>query len=313
MKMNRQHEEEEKKECYEARGEKEMNGVDSSMKEQKEGVYDDDDDNWEDLKKISENDDDPSNGGDDQQTTDNGTTSSSKWSDGPPPLSTLNLSSDNAFGHPNHHHSEKEHRTTQSLKVLLGLMKLIGSLLRFVILDLGLMLLFASYVAALLLHRIHDDYLLPQLKLMKFLDIERDYTDTTYYHRVCGDEDVTAHSVDELLVDISSNETTTQDAVESMLKHGVSMYPNLLSSATSWELREFIAEENHKQDGWFVIENKHRYSWGIDMDMHPALRKYWKELAANRPLVEALEAIVGPDPAIIEFTAITSAYGAVVS
>jgi hypothetical protein len=33
-------------------------------------------------------------------------------------------------------------------------------------------------------------------------------------------------------------------------------------------------------------------------------------LASNKLLVEALEKIIGPDPAVIEFTAITSAYGA---
>ncbi|VEU36184.1 unnamed protein product [Pseudo-nitzschia multistriata] len=44
--------------------------------------------------------------------------------------------------------------------------------------------------------------------------------------------------------------------------------------------------------------------------MHPKLQTYWQELAANDQFRNGLEAIVGPDPAIIEFTAITSSYGA---
>jgi hypothetical protein len=222
------------------------------------------------------------------------------WTKGPPPLTSLNLSSDHAFGHsapPNKAKSGSRH-----------LLDLIGSLLRCAILDFPLMLLFAAYVGSALLHRIHDDYLLPQILLMKFREDDRDYTDTTYYHRICRDEDITAKSIDELLI---PRNATTQDAVAHMMTHGASMYRSLLSPETSWALRGYIDEQNRKQEGWYVIENKNRYSWGMDMDMHPALRNYWKELAANKQFVKALEAIVGPDPAIIEFTAITSSYGAV--
>jgi hypothetical protein len=224
---------------------------------------------------------------------------SESWTKGPPPLSSLNLSSDHAFGH-----SAPSNKPKSGLRRFLDA---IGTLLRCIILDLPLLFLFAAYVGSVVLHRIHDDYLLPQLKLMKFRPDDRDYTDTTYYHRICKDEDITANSVDELVIPLNA---TAQDSVAHIMTHGVSMYQNLLSPETSWALREFIDEQNHKQEGWYVIENEHRYSWGIDMDMHPSLRLYWKELAANKQFVEALEAIMGPDPAIIEFTAITSAYGA---
>ena len=158
-----------------------------------------------------------------------------------------------------------------------------------------------------LLQQIHDEYLSKQIELMRFLPDNRQLTDTTYYHRVCDESDITATSTLDLLLDENA---TKEEAANHMLKHGASMYPNLLSKETADALREFIDRENKIQQGWYVIENEYRYSWGIDINMHPALKTYWKELASNRLLVEALEEIVGPDPAIIEFTAITSAYGA---
>lgn len=168
--------------------------------------------------------------------------------------------------------------------------------------------LFVPYVASVCLHQITLDYLQPQLELMKWESAGRDYDELTYYHRECDASDISAKSLDDLLI---GPNTTTKEATQHMFRHGVSMYPNLLTPETAASLRQFIDNENRRQEGWSVIENENRYSWGIDMNMHPALQTYWKELASNRQLVQALQSIVGPDPAIIEFTAITSAYGAV--
>jgi hypothetical protein len=44
--------------------------------------------------------------------------------------------------------------------------------------------------------------------------------------------------------------------------------------------------------------------------MHPKLQTCWQELASHIQLLSSLEKIVGPNPAILEFTAITSVYGA---
>lgn len=183
----------------------------------------------------------------------------------------------------------------------------LGHLVRTLLCDLPLLVVFTLYVGTVLLHKIHDEYMLPQLRLMRFIPDARDFTDTTYYHRRCDPDDVTATSVNDLVV---PKNASTEDSMNHMLKHGVSVYPDLVSTETAWELRNFIAEENPKHEGWYVIQNAHRYSWGIDVNMHPSLRKFWKELGSNKRLVNALTAIVGPDPAIIEFTAITAAYGA---
>jgi len=171
-----------------------------------------------------------------------------------------------------------------------------------------LVVLFLTLATALCLDRIDEDYLYPQMKLMEWAEAERDFAEVTYYHRYCDGSDLTTTSVDQLVI---PENAPTQDTVNHMLTHGASMYPNLLTNDTAAQLREFIDAENRRQQGWHVIENENRYSWGIDMKMQPALQTYWKELASNPVLVKALQAIVGPDPAVIEFTAITSSYGAV--
>jgi hypothetical protein len=166
-------------------------------------------------------------------------------------------------------------------------------LVRSLFLDLPLLVLFAMYASVLVLEQIHEQYLGPQLELMTFLNAERQWTDVTYYHRICTEADITATSVDQLLL---PDNATRDDAVQHMLNHGATLYPNLLSPETAWALREFIVEENKKQEGWFVIQNNYRYSWGIHVNMHPALKEYWKELASHTHFVRALEGIVGPNP-----------------
>eukprot|EP00934_Nitzschia_sp_Nitz4_P001997 Nitzschia sp. Nitz4//scaffold21_size171442//47219//50125//NITZ4_002153-RA/size171442-processed-gene-0.112-mRNA-1//1//CDS//3329542387//1997//frame0 len=186
---------------------------------------------------------------------------------------------------------------------------LAGSLLRLLLLDAPLITLFVLASGVVVLHQVHDNYLYKQLSGMRFHLAERDIFETTYYHRICDDRDVSAHSVRELRLPPGA---TAKDASHHMLEHGATLYPNLLTESTASELREFIVKENYQRTDVFeVIENEHRYSWGIDINMHPALKTFWKELASNEALVGALEEICGPDPAVIEFTAITSAFGAV--
>jgi hypothetical protein len=173
----------------------------------------------------------------------------------------------------------------------------------------SLLILLALMMTAVVIHQIHDDYLYPQLRLMIWDDEDdpRPYKETTYYHRYCTSEDFTANSVPELVI---TDDYTAQEATEHMLTHGASIYPNLLTNDTAKQLRDWIVRENKLRDGWNVIENKNRYSWGIDMNQHPKLQTFFEELVANELFLATLEKIVGPDPSIIEFTAITSSYGA---
>lgn len=210
---------------------------------------------------------------------------------------------------------------------------------RLFFLDLPLLILFVLWIAALLLNRVHDEYLYPQLQLMKFGSANgRDVSDKTYYDRTCDGSDSTisisakeqhklivigGHSddwmhIDEMNQTQTSTPTTTNQAVEHMLTHGVSVYPNLLSNETIRLLRAFVVEQNAVQTRkdedlqWNILEKEHRSTWPIDMHSHPKLlHTFWKELATHNPqFLPALEAIVGRDPAVLEFSVIVASYGA---
>uniref|UniRef100_A0A7S4ABW1 Uncharacterized protein n=1 Tax=Pseudo-nitzschia australis TaxID=44445 RepID=A0A7S4ABW1_9STRA len=185
--------------------------------------------------------------------------------------------------------------------------QLICSILRVILLDFPLFVLFAAFVFSVVVHKLHDDYLHPQLQLMLFKPENRQFTDTTYYHRVCDPDDFTTDSVEDLMI---GDDFSTEDSAEHMLTHGVSVYPDLLTNETATELRDWISRENYMRESWSVIESQNRFTWGIDVNKHPKLQTFFQELAANDKFRNGLEAIVGPDPAIIEFTAITSSYGA---
>jgi len=187
-------------------------------------------------------------------------------------------------------------------------LRFIRLILRVAIFDFPLTMLFLAVVTVTILHMVHDKYLARQLEMMTFHVTDRPYHEYTYYERDCNlDEEISATSREELIL---PKNTTAEECVAHQMKHGVSVYQDLLTPETMHELREFIVQENPRQKGWYVIQNENRYSWGIDVNMHPAIKKYWKELGSNELLVRGIHAIVGPDPAIIEFTAITAAYGA---
>jgi hypothetical protein len=183
-----------------------------------------------------------------------------------------------------------------------------GNLARILLLDVPLIVTFALYLATIGLDRLGKDYLLPQLELQRFTP-EKAETQLTYYHRVCSASDQSAHDTADFLVQANM---TTDNVVDLMLTHGVTVIPDLLSAETATELREFILAENAvSKDLVYVIENENRWSFPITVDQHPTVTAALEEILNQQRLVDILEAVVGKNPAIIEFTAITAAYGAV--
>ena len=182
-----------------------------------------------------------------------------------------------------------------------------GSFLRIFLLDLPLLAVFALYISILALERFGHDYLVPQIRLMEWTP-DRAAHELTYYHRKCTAEDQTAHDTAEL---IATPDMSVKERVDLMVKHGATVYPNLLSTETATELRDFILEQNQKkEDMIWVINNDNRWSFYLRVDQHPSVAKALKEILNKPFLADALEEITGPNPAVIEFTTITSAYGA---
>lgn len=251
----------------------------------------------------------------------------------------------------------------------------VGTFLRVALrsmLDVGVWAVFALFVTALFLHKMHDDYIYPLLQLMVFSDADRDQTDITYYHRRCRVEDfltlnatlddlillpppkkpsstsssaaattsaavlssgTTTRKNETLRLDVTTphhrndKDTTTPSpvrikqfadrAADHMLQYGVSVYPNLLRDTTIKDMREWIVRETDRREkkGWHVQNGDHRVSWGFDMNDRyggkDILHRFWKDLVTVNPyFLDALEAVLGPDPAVMEFAHITAEYGA---
>jgi hypothetical protein len=183
---------------------------------------------------------------------------------------------------------------------------LLGLVLRSAFLDLPFVALFTAYVALLILNYSWSEYYMPQAQLMKWTN-ERKTPDLTYYNRVCTVQDVSTNSTADLVI---SPNTTPEEAMLHMAKHGVSLYPNILQEDTANELRDYIVQRNKVEEQFFVIAQENRFTFGIGVNQDPTVSRALKEIANHPVFRPAIEQIAGPNPAVIEFTAITSTYGA---
>ena len=177
----------------------------------------------------------------------------------------------------------------------------LGILLRFILVDLPLVTLFGTYVFLVVMHHVHDEYLVKQAELMKWTD-ERRTSDMTYYNRLCTAQDISTFSTDDLIV---SNNASPEHCMHHMAKHGVSLYPHVLAEDTADELRDFIVERNKVEEGFWVISGEHRFTFGVGVNQAPIVTKALEEIASHPVFRPAIEEICGPNPAVIEFTAIT--------
>ena len=75
------------------------------------------------------------------------------------------------------------------LSSISSMIQLLCWIFRFMVLDTSLIILFAMFVFSVVVHKIHDNYLYPQLQLMRFQEDNRQFTDTTYYGRYCDGDD----------------------------------------------------------------------------------------------------------------------------
>ena len=181
----------------------------------------------------------------------------------------------------------------------------------FVIIEITLLLVFVPSLIIWRFHSYYENKIIPLFKVTDFVVDNkhiRSSSELTYYHRKCDvADDMTASSPQELIIDPNADSTTAADQIA---YHGVGMFPNVLSNKTATELRNFIVEENTHKESWFVLEQEHRYTWGLHMDLHPSVNKAIEEIASHGLLIPTIENLVGKDPAILEFAIIASSFGA---
>lgn len=173
--------------------------------------------------------------------------------------------------------------------------------------DIPLLAILLAYTGIVWFGYVHRTFLIPQYNALKFTS-ERSILDNTYYNRVCDADDMTTRRGADLFLPLNA---TPEEAYQHQLKHGFSVFRSILDPETANDLREYVVAKNRNlraDETIYVIENDNRYSFGLGTEI-PSVAKAMKQLAQN--MGPSLEKILGPDPALIEMTAITSSYGAV--
>ncbi len=183
--------------------------------------------------------------------------------------------------------------------------------LRMLLVEFPLAILIGCVAVSWGINHFYHDYYEIYMQSLLWTDEKQD-TESTYYRRVCTEEDFSTDNLHDMLV--APNETA-EEAVDKLLYHGSVIFPKLVSDESAQELRQHILERNHvltKEDVEFIwlISQTNRWSYKVDVDDHPSVEKVMHEVATNAQFSETLEALFGSHPALVELTAITSAYGA---
>lgn len=187
--------------------------------------------------------------------------------------------------------------------------RLLRRILHTVCLDMPLIISFGIYISTFVLEKVMNDYFIPQMEFHRWFS-ENEAQEYTYFFRQCNASDITATDPSEL---VFTDEMSSHDALNLFNTHGSIMFPQVISPETAAELRAFILEENSKNKDLVSIFNaENRWSFEIQINHHPSVAKAAKEILSNQRMVAAIEKIVGKNPAVIEFTAITVAPGAAV-
>jgi hypothetical protein len=130
------------------------------------------------------------------------------------------------------------------------------------------------------------------------------------------ESDISTHDANDLLIE---SHMTSSKRREIMMTHGAIVQQHILSRNTSTELRQYL-EKRHdfyrstKKLPWNELfwdgGDGNRLSLGIGPEDHPVIARALTEVAQNNQLKATLEAILGPNPAVVEVSTLTTMHGA---
>lgn len=182
------------------------------------------------------------------------------------------------------------------------------SWLRFVLMDAPLLVVLLLYASVNWFDYVHRTYILRQAQAF-YWSPERTEQEHTYYNRYCDANDLSTNTTADLFVPSNDPNFTPQDAAAIQLKHGFTFIENVLSPQTMQELRDHIHYKNHNDKQLFVISAEHRFNILLGTEER-SVRNALIEVANHVQFRSSLEAMLGPNPALVELTAITSSAGA---
>ena len=226
-----------------------------------------------------------------------------------------NAQSKNKTNRTNANASPKQSQSRRNTSVL----SLLGSLLRLLIFDIPLSALFILLVSSLVIRHTYHAYITTYIDAYRrsepneetgfYPDFEYDMT---YYNRQCDKYDITTRDANDLYIDPST--ATHEKAASTMMRHGAVVVPGVLQPTTATELRQYL-ESRHKIQAelpWHekFFEEEDRLALGLGAGDHPVVTEALRQVGTNPTVRTTVEGILGPDPAVVEISTITSLAGA---
>jgi len=185
----------------------------------------------------------------------------------------------------------------------------ISRLIHLIVLDFPLLVICTFMFATLSARHLYTHYWTPIMNHLAWTP-DKKISRRTYYRRECGPSDIVPTLPDDLILDPS---TSPRDAAEKVMRYGGAIFPNILSAESMGPMRDFVLKQNRNLNDDIeipLISQNQRWSFAIGGDMDPSVPPILHEIATNVFLQSSLDLLFGKDPAVVEFTAITSAYGA---
>jgi hypothetical protein len=183
-------------------------------------------------------------------------------------------------------------------------------LLKLILLDFPLFMICALVLATFSTRYLYASYWRPIMDHLTWTESKR-HSRQTYYKRECGPSDIIPQTPDEMFLD--PNTSTPFDAANAVMRFGGAVFPNILSADTMAGMRDFVLNQNRNLNGDIeipLLSQDQRWSFAIGGDMDPSVPPVLREIATNVFFQSSIDLLLGEDPAVVEFTAITSAYGA---
>lgn len=190
------------------------------------------------------------------------------------------------------------------------IISVIGTILRMIVLDLPFVSTLLLFVCAYCGKHTYTTYIEPTMDALTWNE-KRMSSEYTHYSRKCDISDISTLNPDDFIID--PNTQTPEEAAGITYKHGMSIFPNILTPETAAKMREYVIQKNealNDDDAIPLISQEHRWSFPIGGADDPSIPPVLREIATHPMLQSSLKLLMGEDPAMVEFTAITSAYGA---
>eukprot|EP00537_Pseudo-nitzschia_pungens_P003964 CAMPEP_0172366776 /NCGR_PEP_ID=MMETSP1060-20121228/17069_1 /TAXON_ID=37318 /ORGANISM="Pseudo-nitzschia pungens, Strain cf. cingulata" /LENGTH=1145 /DNA_ID=CAMNT_0013090759 /DNA_START=118 /DNA_END=3555 /DNA_ORIENTATION=+ len=139
----------------------------------------------------------------------------------------------------------------------------------------------------------------------------------TYYYRRCDHRDISTHDANDLLIDPGM---TLEERKNVVMTHGAAVMKDILGHETASELRTYLETRHHEYHSnnldlpWDELfwdgDNGSRLSLGLGPEDGPIIARAIAEVGSNAQLKRTLEATLGPDPAVVEVSTLSTMHDA---